>query len=304
VGTGAGLGNQGGLTLSEDGRWLISVNAGSDDLTVFSVERGGLKKVQTIRSGGIRPVSVTVDDDLVYVLNAGSDNLSGFRMNYKGQLQPVAGSTRPLSGTGTNPAQIAFSPDGNNLVVTEKTTNKLVVYSVDRSGLPEQLPQIVPSPGQTPFGFSFANRRQLLVSEAAGGAPNGSSVSSYRLGRDSMLAVVAGAVPTHQTAACWIEVTPSGRYAYATNTGSSSVSGYRVRYTGDISLLNDDGVTASTGEASRPIDLGITRDGRFLYTLNSGNQTLGMFKIKSDGSLESLGSIGGIPEGANGLVAR
>src|SRR2546430_16072304 len=34
--------NQGGLVLSEDGRWLIVANAGSNDISVFSVNHKGL----------------------------------------------------------------------------------------------------------------------------------------------------------------------------------------------------------------------------------------------------------------------
>src|SRR5437588_6311915 len=37
TGTGAGLGSQGAVALSDDGRWLFAVNAGSHDVSVFSV---------------------------------------------------------------------------------------------------------------------------------------------------------------------------------------------------------------------------------------------------------------------------
>ncbi len=41
-GTGAGLGSQGAIALDNSARWLFVVNAGSDDLSVFSVKPGGL----------------------------------------------------------------------------------------------------------------------------------------------------------------------------------------------------------------------------------------------------------------------
>src|SRR5207253_96166 len=111
----------------------------------------------------------------LYVLNAGgSGNISGFTVDNSGRLTPIAGSTQPLSGSNVGPAQVSFSPDGRQLVVTEKTTNLLDVYSVDANGIASG-PTTTPSAGGTPFGFAFGHRSDLFVSEAAG------SASSYVL---------------------------------------------------------------------------------------------------------------------------
>jgi hypothetical protein len=69
-GTGGGLGNQGALTLSDSGQWLLAVNPGSDSVSVFLNVGGYLFRTDTEASGGVRPVSVTIEDDIVYVLNA------------------------------------------------------------------------------------------------------------------------------------------------------------------------------------------------------------------------------------------
>lgn len=227
LGSGNGLGNQNAVVLSKDGRWLFAVNAGSNQVSVFAVRRTGLSLVDTVDSGGIRPVSVTVDRDVVYVLNAGSDDIAGFQMNRRGELTPLSGSVRPLSGTGTAPAQIAFSPDGDLLVVTEKATNSIDVYVVGEDGLATG-PSVHPSAGQTPFGFAFDRRGHLLVSEAAGGAFEASSVTSYTVTGDGGLQPISAAVPTTETAACWVVITGNGRYAYTTNAGSGSLAGYAV----------------------------------------------------------------------------
>src|SRR5437899_2455341 len=113
AGTGASLGSQGALALSDDGRWLFAVNAGSNDVSAFRVTPRGIELTGRVASGGIRPISVTVHGDVLYVLNAGGDgNISGFRVGNDGALAPLAGSTRPLSGSGVGPAQVAFSPTG------------------------------------------------------------------------------------------------------------------------------------------------------------------------------------------------
>src|SRR5262249_1838942 len=123
TGTGEGLGNQGGLVLSQNERWLVGVNAGSDDLSVFEVRRNGLDRKSQTPYGGSRAVSVTMHGRLVYVLNHDSENITGFTLSRLGVLEPLPSSTRPLSGAGPDPAEIRFSPDGDLLVVTEKGTN-------------------------------------------------------------------------------------------------------------------------------------------------------------------------------------
>lgn len=303
TGTGAGLGNQGGLVLSGNEKWLLAVNAGSNSISVLEVRRRGLRLVEAQPSGGVRPVSVTEHRGLVYVLNAGSDSIAGFTLGRDGRLRPLVGSERPLSGAATDPAQIGFTPDGDVLVVTEKASNKIVTFRIGRHRLPgEGRPQ--DSNGPTPFGFAFGKRDQLFVSEAFGGAENASATSSYDIDPHGMLTTISASVGTNQTAACWVVVTPNGRFAYVTNTGSGSISGYAIDFDGTLQLLDDDGRTASTGDGSAPIDMALTDNGRFLYSLNSGTNTIGAFRVHSNGSLTPLPFTGGLPSGANGLAAR
>ncbi len=294
-GSGGGLGNQGAIV--SDGEHIFVVNAGSDDLSVFSTRGPGLRLVDTIASGGVRPISVTVHGDLVYVLNAGSDSIAGFRLAKNGSLRVLPGSEQPLSGTGTAPAQIQFSADGQTLIVTEKATNNFVLYSLGHRGVPEAR-TVVPSVGQTPFGFALAKGRLVIVSEAAGGAPNASSVSSYWLGRDGDLRVIDATDPTLQSAACWVVVTRDGRFAYVTNTGSGNISGFRI-IAGHLVRLNRDGITATSGAA--PIDMALQGD--VLHVLNSGDHTISSFKVLKNGQLAPLGDLGGLPAAANGLLA-
>jgi 6-phosphogluconolactonase len=298
-GTGGGLGNQSGLVISDDERFLLTVNAGSDDISVFAVRRSGLQLVHVASSGGTRPVSIAIDRDYVYVLNAGSDSIAGFVLSDYGRLYPLPGSRQDLSGRGVGAAQISFSPDGRALVVTERATNNIVVFPVDRNGLPTGR-NVIASQGPTPFGFSFNRRRQLIVSEAAGGAASASSASSYRLTRDGDLLVLDSVEPTLQSAACWIVVTPNGRFAYASNTASATISSFRVRANGDLVLVNADGIAARTGAG--PIDLAMTTDGDLLYSLNGAAGTVEAFRVEPDGRLVLLGNVVGLPAGANGLA--
>jgi 6-phosphogluconolactonase len=306
-GSGDGLGNQGALALSEGNRWLFVVNPGSDDVSVFRMEANGLTLVDRELSGGQRPISVTIDRGLLYVLNAGGavggdDTITALLVAQDGTLSPLPGSMRSLSAENTGPAQISFSPNGRFLAVTEKGTNLIDTWEVRPDGLASGTRIQNPSAAATPFGFAFGKRDVIIVSEAAGGAANASSLSSYLLEDDGMLTVVSSAVPTTETAACWAVITNDGRFAYTTNAGSATVSGYRIAFDGTITLLDADGVTGNTG--SGDIDMALSNNSRYLFTLNSGDDTISAFRVHADGSLSHLPGASGLPAGANGLAAR
>jgi len=303
-GTGKGLGNQGAVIMSDNDRWLLAVNAGSSEISVFAVRHGDLVLTDIVPSGGATPISLTIDRNLVYVLNAGGatpGNISGFYITSEGRLTAIPGSIRSLSAANSAPAQISFSPSGDTLVVTEKNTNLLDAYQVDDNGV-AGAPTFTPSAGQTPFGFAFTPNGKLIVSEAAGGAANASTVSSYGLGTSGQPVAVTSALALKQGAACWVAIARGGRFAYVSNTGSNTVSGLLVAANGSLQLLDASGVTGHTGVA--PGDSAVSDDQQYLYVRNSGDNSISQFRIASDGHLSLIGTLYGLPTGASGLVAR
>jgi len=301
-GTGAGLGSQGAVALSGDGQFLFAVNAASNSVTSFAVDGTRLTRVSTVASGGTLPISLTTHGRLVYVLNAGgTENITGFSVDANGALSVLPGSSRPLSGTGVGPAQVGFDPSGSSLVVTEKNTNRIDVFAVGSGGY-ASAPVVSPSAGQTPFGFAFNQHGVLIVSEAFGGGVDASAVSSYTLGTNGTLSVVSASVPTTETSACWIAVTNNGKFAYAANTGSASVTGYRVDKA-SLSILDAAGKTGNTGNT--PIDAAVSRNSQFLYTLTAGSHEITAFSVRqNDGSLTPVSGASGLPVGTVGLAAK
>jgi 6-phosphogluconolactonase (cycloisomerase 2 family) len=283
LGSGSGLGNQGALALAEGGRLLYVVNAGSDEVTGFRVGPAGLDRIGTWPSGGDLPLSLTLTGRRLYVLHDGdASTVTGFTVGPHGQLDPISGAERVLPNPTPDVAQVAATPDGKRLVVTEKATNTIVTFSIRANGTLGP-PVETASAGMTPFGFAFDRRGRLIVSEAAGGAPGASALSSYRRSGGTWNVITANAGTT-ETAACWVAVTPDGRYAYTTNTGSGSISGYRVRHNGSLVLLDP--------------------DGRYVYSLNGAGRSLSAFRVKDDGSLVPIATVSGLPATANGLVAQ
>jgi len=302
TGTGAGLGSQGAVTLSDDGNWLLVVNAGSNEVSSFSVGDGTLTLRGRASSGGTMPISVTVHDDLVYVLNAGgTGNISGLRLAADGSLSPIASSTRGLSTASAGPAEVRFDATGAWLVVTEKNTNKIDTWHVGANGLATGR-VVNASSGITPFGFTFTNQGILAVSEAFGGAVNASATSTYTINADGTLHVISASVPTTETSACWAVATNNGRFVFVTNATSGSVSGYSVRQ-GQAELLKADGKSAVTGAA--PTDEAISQNSQFLYTLNGGSHTISSFGVsQATGELTAAGAPASVPVGVVGIAAK
>ncbi|MEZ4702939.1 MAG: beta-propeller fold lactonase family protein [Rhodothermales bacterium] len=305
LGSGDGLnGTSNPLILSDDAMYLYAVNAGSNDVAIFRRNGRNLDLRGTVPSGGERPVSVTTRGDLVYVLNVGGaepGNIAGFRM-VGGTLEHLV--TRPLGAGQTDLPQIGFSPDGRFLVVTDKPTNTITTYVVDGSGVAGQ-PNTQTSSGQTPFGFAFTPDDVLIVSEAFGGGTDASAASSYRIHANGALEAISAVIPTTETAACWAETTANGKFAYVTNTGSSTVTGYAVAQDGSLSLLDASGETGHTGAGSRPVDLAIAGNA-FMYVHSKGTDTLTGFAIDAQtGALTPISgaTMSGLPASAVGVAA-
>jgi 6-phosphogluconolactonase len=299
------LASQGSLTLSDNGNWLLAVNAGSGTLSVFRVDGARLILTDEVPTQGSEPNAVAQRGDLVYVLNtAGSSSVVGFRLNH-GKLRRIDDSLRFLSGNGTGSASLAFSPDGNFLVVTERTTNRIDVFRVLSNGT---LSQANPVPSAAPGAFAaiFAPNGTMIVSETGPGGPNASTISSYVVQGNLTLTPISTGVPTLGTANCWNAVTPDGRFVYVSNSGSASISGFVIGNNGTLNALPGT-VVGSNPAGSANLDIAVSADGVFLYSLNAASGDIGVFSIDSQsGALRNFGTVAELPAGAgvNGIAAN
>ena len=299
-GTGGGLGNQGAVIFAKDKSVLLAVNSGSNSISSFKINDNGLTLVSTLSSGGMRPVSIAQHNNLVFVLNGGgTNNISGFHLMDNGTLQAIAASTRPLTAASTGPAQISFVNEGKVLVITEKGTNKIVSYTVNDQGIPGAMHTITSS-SATPFGFAVGKNGNVFVSEAVGGAPGASVLSSYAIGYDGSITSVQGSVGAGQSAACWVVITNNGKFAYTTNTAINNISTFGITNSGSISV--SEAISATTGAG--PIDAALSNNSKYLYVLNGAGHSMDIFSVATDGSLNSLQTVTGLPVGANGLAAK
>ena len=297
------LASQGALVLGPGNQFVFAVNAGSNQISVLRVGRSGLALVDVVDSGGVRPISLTVHEDLLYVLNeGGTPNITGFTIGDDGILTSLDGSTQPLiGGAAADPAQVSFNKDGTLLVVTEKLGNRLDTYVVDENGV-ASAPTDNPSSGMTPFGFSFNNDDFLVVSEAFGGAPNQSAASSYSSDVAGVLSVITGSLHNDQTASCWVVIPNNGKLAIVSNTGSGTISTYNIDEAGTLTLAN--AVAADLGPTSAPRDSALSNNGHLLFVQTGGGVSVDVFRIESNGTLTPIETLGGLPFGAQGIAAK
>jgi 6-phosphogluconolactonase (cycloisomerase 2 family) len=276
------------VALADEGHRLLTVNAGSNTISAFAVkEDGRLELIGIAPSGGTEPISISAHGRLVYVLNAGNNTVSGLLLGSRG-LTPIAGSTRSLSAGAQGPAQASFAPDGQLLVVTEKASNTIDTFQRGDDGLLGALTTTA-SDGATPFGFDFDRAGHVVVSDAFGGAPGASALTTYRATDDGALHSIA-LVPNGQAAACWVVINRRGD-AFVTNTGSGNVSSYSIGHDGTPTLLAAN--AATTG--GHPTDEAIGHGRLFVLDSSTG-------RIVS-ASVQSSGGLGAVSTGTNSLPA-
>jgi DNA-binding beta-propeller fold protein YncE len=291
------LASQGSLAYDPQGGLLYAVNAGSDTISVFAVLGDHLALRQVLSSGGSFPVSIAVHGNLVYVLN-GEDggSLQGYVSAF-GRLYPIPGSSRALGLSPTaspqftnTPGQVAFSPDGSQLIVTTKENGSDIdVFRVFGFGQLSPTPVVNSEPGTVPFAVTFDHEGNLVVAEAAG------ALASFRLNGGGTVTQL-DSVATDQAATCWVAA--AGSWFYASNAGSGSLSDFQSGFGGALTLLGDTTTNAGT------VDATVSSDARFLYVQTGAAGIVDEFAIGSGGTLSEIGSVT-VPSaiGGEGIVA-
>ena len=303
----SGLASQGAVQVSGDGRYVIAVDASSNQVSVLRIRRGGgLRLVDVTSSGGSTPVSVAEHDGLVYVANAGGggSNYTGFVLSRDGDLASLPGSTVALPDN-AQPGDVLFNSTGTTLIGTRVGSSLIDSFRVGEDGrLRPASGSPFPAQGHGPFGSEFrpTDPRQLFVSNAHGGTGNG-TVSAFDVARDGALSSI-GASPfaDQQTAPCWVEITHDGEFLFTVNTASGSISRYSIAPSGTLTLLGSTQVGGQSGVGA--VDARLSADGHTLYVDESRIAAVGEFAVDG-GQLTELGSVS-LPAGATpaGVAVR
>jgi 6-phosphogluconolactonase len=310
AGTGAGLASQGAIQFAAGGRFVLAADAGSNQISVLRVNRGGsLSPVPggVVSSGGTTPVSIAVHGSLVYVANAGTaaTNYTGFRF-LGGHLFRIPGSTVTLPSA-AQPGDVLFNGTGTKLVGTRVGTSQIDSFTVSFGG------RLTPAPGSPfqaqglgPFGSEFrpTNPSQLFVSNAHNTAAGSGTVSAFTDSFRGTLTPVAGSpFADDQMAPCWVEISHDGRFLFTVNTASGTISRFSIAPGGALTLLGSTPVAATGGVGA--VDARLSPDGRYLYVDESKIGSVGVFAVHGGSLTELPSSPVKLPAGATpaGIIA-
>ena len=303
AGTGTGLASQGAVQISPDGRFLLAVDAGSDQVSVLRIrDDGTLKQVTggTVSSGGSQPVSIAIHGDLVYVANAGDDasNYTGFRLGDNGRLSPIPRSTVALPA-GSQPGDVLFNAPGTKLVGTRVNSSLIDSFVVGRDGRLTAGPgSPYPAQGLGPFGSEFrpTNPDQLFVSNAHDGAGAGTVSAFTDSSQGQLTSIGASPFPNFDTAPCWVEISHDGRILYSVNTAGGTISRYSIADDGQLTLLGNTPVGNTGGLGA--VDAQLTPEGSVLYVDESRIASVGAFAVDGGNLTELPSSPFALPAGA------
>jgi 6-phosphogluconolactonase len=301
AGLGSGLASQGAIQVSRDGRYLLAVDAGSNQISVLRITGDGVPVLvgSPVSSGGARPVSVAVSwTGLVYVANQGpgGSGYSGFRLHFDGSLTPIPGSTVTVPD-GSGVGDVFFNSFGNLLIGARTGTSMIDSFVVLPGG------RLLKAPG-SPFtgqglgqlGSEFSPTRpwQLFVSNAHNG-PGLGTVSAYNDFFGQLSPIGPSPYADNQTAPCWVEISHDGRYLFTVNTASANISSYSINPDGSLALIGSTPITGGGAD----IDARLSPDGQYLLVDGSGHNFVSVFAVNGGALTEVPTSPTSLPAGAS-----
>lgn len=316
--------SQGSVKASASGKILATVNAGSNTISVFSINPSNPTDISMIGSpvgsGGEFPVSVTINSagDTVCALNGGEVNgVSCFSVDQQNGLVPVAGTNRSLSLNQTTPAtgpagsvsHIVFSEDNKQLIASVKgvppTPGFLAVWDVaDDGSLSESFTSVAPAEGGL-LQFSMTiipGKNAILATDAGIGFDIFDFSSGSNASTKSSVVAIDG-----QSATCWSSFSPNTKNFFLTDIGTSMVTEVNI----DNDLVGTVVKQYDQGKGAATIDNDIASMGNndFMYILMPNVTALNVLSLKAPGDAQLIqkldiagpASAAGLPISASNL---
>lgn len=145
--------------------YLLSFLAGSNNVHHAHIQpdNGQLTLLPAAVSAGAHPIAMAMNDNgrFAYVANSldgsGGNSISAFSVAPDSGLltQVDCGCGQNGYATGINPNNLAFSPTGTHLYVTNASSNDVTIYAVDRNSGILTLSGHVTTVGSYPMGITF-----------------------------------------------------------------------------------------------------------------------------------------------------
>ena len=294
-GAGAVIFSQAGLVASEDGNYLFAANPASNSISVMRVKNNGRLEPligSPFSSRGVFPVSLAIKDNLLYVSHLGTDfstcefcDIRGFRININGNAVTAVELPEATVSFDVEPPRvpfaIGFNPTGDVLVSARFpfSPEPPETSNIDTFQVNHETGALVHAPGSPtvsqdaqPIGFGFrpTNPTQLLISNVVAINELPGSISSYLMADTGQIApIVDTSFPSGgQEATCWVDFTSNGKYVFATNTFSDSITAYEMNDAGSLSIIEVEPVVNEADGEAWPLEIVVSDDDRFVYTVH------------------------------------
>ena len=232
------------VVATPDGRFLFAVNQGSNSVSSFRIDRDGtLHLIGTFDSGGVQPDSIGIAGNKLYVSNRGDS-----AVGHPGTVAPNITGFR-IRGDG----MLAPIPDST------------VTFPVDTS--PSQ--NLISPNGRLLFADIFA----VPGSTAA----QGNTLAPFQIEHNGSLNLAPGGnvgAPANPPLLLGAAFNPNQRIIYAGLTAVNEVAVFTYDKSGQLTFVGDVPV-----QGGGPCWAAVSADGRFLYTGDTGTDSIGVFSL-------------------------
>jgi 6-phosphogluconolactonase (cycloisomerase 2 family) len=218
----------------------------------------------------------------LYLANPGQNenDISLFTIASTGVLTEVFPRTS-IGLQASLPQLMVMDPAGSFLYVANVGTNNILVFSINSgTGALTAVGSPVPI-NVTPLNMQMTPSGNFLYVTAPGGPPGnlgliiGFSVTAGTLTQVS-LTTTDGANPNG------LAIDPSGKYLYAANTTSGSISIFTIGTSGTLTPVSGSPLNAGY---TNPVALILDPAGTYLYVANQGSSNVAVFSISSSTGL-------------------
>jgi len=303
------------VALHPNGRFLYAVNEvgnyqrpNSGGVSAFSIDHatGKLTLLNEVPSRGADPCYITVDKTGKYVLvaNYTGGSIAVFPVLADGKLGEASAFIQH-DGHGTNPQRqekahahsIDLSPDNRFAMVDDLGLDELLVYKFNSANgsLTANNPpfaKLDPGAGPRHFALSPSGKFAYVIAEMH------STVTAFsndeRTGTLKALQTIS-ALPkdfTGQNDDAEIEIHPSGKFLYASNRGSDTITVFSIDP--GKGTLTPVEYTPTQGKIPRSFEIDPT--GKFLFAENQKSDNIVVFRIDTNtGHLTPTGQVLDVP---------
>jgi Lactonase, 7-bladed beta-propeller len=227
---------------SPNGRLLFAVNQGSNSIAVFRVNQNGslaLVNHTAVSSGGTEPVSLSIANNRLYVVNRGDEvqgqpggiapTITVFNIRSNGVLTENWAATTTLP-VGLSPSQLLISSTGSLAFLDTFTPPPLNNVTDANEVLPFQITSsgaLIPvssgglgAPVSPPLLLGLSQHLTQNIVYAGLTGANQVGIFTFDAAGDLTL---AGTVATQGAGPCWTTVSANGKILYTVDTGTNSV---------------------------------------------------------------------------------